>query len=176
MAFSISDMLSGGLKSGGARPSLFDVSIIYSNINFGVDFNFLCRATSAPASTIGQIEIPYFGRKIKLAGDRLFDNWNTTIMNDEDFGIRNKLEIWHNSINTMTTNRKTISDNEYKAQAIVRQYGKNGDPLKSYNIVNCFPLNIADMPLDWDTTNQIQTFNVTWAYDYWTSGTTLPLY
>ena len=81
MTFSISDMISQGLTKGGARPSLFDVSITYSNITFGESFKFLCRATSAPASTIGRIEIPYFGRKIKLAGDREFDNWNTTIMN-----------------------------------------------------------------------------------------------
>jgi hypothetical protein len=172
MTFKISDIISRGLVGGGARPSLFDVSITYGGINFPEDFKFLCRATSAPASTIGHIEIPYFGRKIKLAGDRTFENWNTTIMNDEDFDIRNKLEQWHNSINTITTNLRTVDN--YKAQATVTQYSKTGDskPIKTYNIVNCFPLNIADMPLDWDTTNQIQTFNVTWAYDYWTSDTT----
>lgn len=167
MTFSISDIISRGLVRGGARPSLFDVSITYGNINFAEDFKFLCRATSAPASTIGHIEIPYFGRKIKLAGDRTFENWNTTIMNDEDFYYRNRLEQWHNSINTITTNLRNVDD--YKAQATVTQYSKDSKPIKTYNIVNCFPLNIADMPLDWDTTNQIQTFNVTWAYDYWTS-------
>jgi hypothetical protein len=178
MAFNINDFLGNGLSKGGARPSLFDVVMTFPNDlgesgNVGVEvlskLRFTCRATSIPASTIGEVAVPYFGRQIKLAGDRVFANWAVTVMNDEDYSVRNAFEIWHNSINTIVSNRKTgISPNGYKTGiATVTQYSKEGSAIKQYDFINIFPINLDEMNMDWDATNQIQTFGVTFAYDYW---------
>jgi len=178
MAFNINEFIGRGLNKGGARPSLFDVVMTFpadlgDSGNVGIEalekLRFTCRASSIPASTIGEVQVPYFGRQIKLAGDRVFANWSVTVMNDEDYLVRNAFEIWHNSINTIVSNIKTsTSPNDYKsATATVTQYSKDGGPIKSYDFVNIFPLNLEEMGLDWDGTNQIQTFGVTFAYDYW---------
>ena len=175
MAFNINNFIKSGLTGGGARPSLFEVSL---NFPPGFEyirgttedkFRFTCRATSIPASTIGQVEVPYFGRTIKLAGDRTFADWNVTVMNDEDYLVRNAIESWHGSINSIVENNKTLPGNDYKSlTARVVQFSKSGQrDIKTYTFVNIFPVNVAEMALDWESTNQIQTFDVTFAYDYW---------
>lgn len=171
MAFNINDFKSRGLTKGGVRPSLFQVEL---NPNIGEDsattekFIFTCRASEVPAATIDQVEVPYFGRKIKLAGDRTFDNWSVTIMNDEDYLVRNMFEDWSNQINQLAGNIKLLPANTYKAtDATVTQFSKDGSKIRAYQFVGIFPISVAAMGLDWDTTNTIQTFDVTFAYDYW---------
>lgn len=171
MAFNINDFKSRGLTKGGVRPSLFQVEL---NPNIGEDsatmekFVFTCRASEVPAATVDQIEVPYFGRKIKLAGDRTFDNWSVTVMNDEDYLVRNMFEDWSNQINQLAGNIKLLPANSYKAtDAIVTQFSKDGSKIRAYQFVGIFPISVAAMGLDWDSTNTIQTFDVTFAYDYW---------
>ena len=178
MAFDINNFKAQGLTRGGARPSLFRVELslppILRSLNQNLaKFTYTCRASSIPAATVAPIEVPYFGRKIKLAGDRTFADWSVTIMNDEDFAVRRMFEEWSNVINTYETNYKTVPTNEYKvADAVVTQFTKAGDaiPLGKYTFIGMFPLEISAMDLDWDATNTIQTFNVTFAYDYWIPG------
>jgi hypothetical protein len=176
MAFNIENFKTLGLTNGGARPSLFDVLITFPSVgragslapDLFSKISFTCRATSIPASTIGEVQVPYFGRQIKLAGDRSFANWSVTVMNDESYSVRNSFEVWHNSINTIESNLKVEPNNVYKnATADVSHYSKTGDLIKRYTFKNIFPLNIDEMNMDWDATNQIQTFGVTFAYDYW---------
>jgi hypothetical protein len=171
MAFNINQFKSRGLTKGGARPSLFQVQI---NPNIGEDpvavekFTFTCRASEVPASTVESIDVPYFGRKIKLAGDRSFADWSVTVMNDEDYIVRNMFEDWSNKINQLAGNRKLLSNNSYKfSDALVTQFSKDGSPIRAYNFVGIFPVQVSNMALDWDSTNAIQTFDVTFAYDYW---------
>lgn len=174
MAFNINEFIGRGLTEGGARPSLFQVTLNFPpgfTLIPGTEekFSFTCRATTIPASTIGQVDVPYFGRTIKLAGDRTFADWNVTVMNDEDYLVRDAFEAWHNSINSITGNNKALPGNVYKSlSATVVHFSKNGQrDIKAYTFVNIFPVNIAEMSLDWEATNQIQTFGVTFAYDYW---------
>jgi len=171
MAFNINQFKSRGLTKGGARPSLFQVQI---NPNIGEDpvaiekFTFTCRASEVPASTVESINVPYFGRQIKLAGDRSFADWSVTVMNDEDYLVRNMFEDWSNKINQLAGNRKLLSNNSYKfSDALVTQFSKDGSPIRAYNFVGIFPVQVSNMALDWDNTNTIQTFDVTFAYDYW---------
>lgn len=170
MAFNITD-IRAGLRLGGARPTLFQVEIT-NPVNNVSDFTvpFLVRATNLPASTINPIEIPYFGRKIRIAGDRTFDVWNTTIMNDEDFAIRHTLEQWHNQINTLQSNLNTGGSSApeiYKSTAIVTQFGKAGNQLRRYRFNGIFPTEISSIELDWENTDTIENFSVTWAYDWY---------
>lgn len=173
MAFNINEFRKLGLTNGGARPSLFEV-VIYPGIVEVADtatltkFTFTCSASEIPAATIGSIDVGYFGRQIKLAGDRTYADWSVTVLNDEDFSVRNMFEAWSNQINQFVGNVKISKGNSYKnGSAIVTQFGTSGQKLRSYEFVGIFPTNIANIGLDWDQQNRIQTFDVTFSYDYW---------
>jgi hypothetical protein len=172
MAFNVNEFIAAGLKFGGARSSLFQVNIT-NPINGISDFQFplLCRATNIPASTVNTIEVPYFGRRVKLAGNRVYAEWPTTIMNDEDYLIRNALEQWNNSINIPQSNLRDLASSSpanYKSTAQVTHFSKTGIPIRVYELVNIWPSNIDAMDLSWDGGDTIQEFNCTWQYDYWT--------
>lgn len=185
MAFNINTFVGNGLTKGGARPSLFEVFMSFPNVS-GIPtdvenkFRFTCRSTSIPASTVSSIDIPYFGRTIKLNGDRTFADWNVTVMNDEDYIVRNAFEAWHNAINSIVSNKRELAPaadgTGFKQNATVNHYSKSGSDviIKTYNFVGMFPVNVAEMALDWEATNQVQTFGVTFAYDYWEPITVSP--
>jgi hypothetical protein len=165
MAFNINDMRSG-LALGGAKPSLFQVQISNPVTSLAdLKAPFMIRAAALPASTLTPIEVPYFGRKIKVAGDRTFDPWTVTVINDEDFLVRNAMEQWMNSINSHTGNLRLATS--YKAQATITQYGKSGNVLRVYKFHGLFPTESTAIAMDWET-DAIETFDVTFQYDYWT--------
>lgn len=183
MPFNIDTFRSNGLTYGGARASLFEITIPSPPTGIGVSgaaaqLTFLARAAQIPAMTIDPVEIPYFGRKIKLAGDRTFADWTITVMNDEDFAIRSMFENWSNKINSLVSNRNSAGQQplNYKCEAFVHQYGKagidspnskDGGIIRSYKFAGLFPTTIDAIALDWDNTNAVQTFDVTFSYDYW---------
>lgn len=158
------------LQFGGARPSQFDVTIVPTNpaLTLGLEnLRFFCRAASLPSSTVGVVDVPYFGRKIKVAGDRVFEDWTVTVINDEDFLIRNAMERWVSFINSPEGN--LASSNvplEYKGIGLVRQHSKAGGVIRTYNINGLFPTVVSAIDVDWDATDQIEEFQVTFALDY----------
>lgn len=170
MAFNVNDFLANGLPNGGARPTLFQVDFFlpFATPN-GNKGQFLCRAASIPPAPLDVIRVPYFGRHIKLAGDREFPNWQTTIMNDEDFPLRVAMEKWSNLINTLISNEMdpSVFPTGYKGSANVTQFGKGGATLAIYRFVGLFPVNVDQMRMDWEAQNQLQVFDVEFAYDYW---------
>jgi len=166
MAFSINEFKSR-LTYGGARPTLFQVQLTNPIAPLAdLKVPFMAKAASLPASTTGQIIAPFFGRQVKYGGDRVFEDWTVTIINDEDFQIRNALEAWSNAINTHVSNDRALPQN-YKSDAIVIQYGKDGRILRQYSFQGLFPLNISDIPLAWEQQDTIEEFTVTFAYDLW---------
>lgn len=170
MAFNINEMRSQ-LTAGGAKASLFQVQIT-NPVNGIADLKvpFMVQATQIPESTLGTIEVPYFGRKIKLAGDRTFPQWTVTVINDEDFLIRNAMESWSAAINSHQGNLRgfgSASPTQYKAQAQVTQYSKTGVPLRTYQFNGIYPQQIASIGLDWNTTDDIERFDVTFDFDWW---------
>ena len=170
--FSVAEF-KANLQKGGARSTLFQVQLTAPNaLGVQIDLNkvpFLARAAQIPASNVGLIPIPYFGRTVKMAGDRTFEPWTVTIINDEDFAIRNALEAWSNSINNMRGNTRlgTAQNLSYKATASVTQYSKNGDILRVYNFEGLYPQNISAIDLSWSNVDQIEEFQVTFEYDNW---------
>jgi hypothetical protein len=180
MAFAISEFKSN-LKQGGARPSLFRVIFDYpTNIpDPPTKASFLVKATTIPASTIGSYDVYYHGKAIKVAGDRSFDTWDTTIFNDEDFGIRNTLEDWMATISNHTLNtrdkdvfrandRSEGSTAKYKSSLMVTQYSKAGDDLRTYIFKGAWPSALSTINLDWSS-QEIEEFTCTWMYDSWHS-------
>lgn len=170
MAFNINEMRSQ-LTLGGARPSQFQVRIVNAGNNVAdIKTPFMVQAASIPPATITEIPVPYFGRKMKVAGDRTYDNWSVTILNDEDFLIRNAMEEWSNKINSFQGNVREFGSGaplQYKSEATVTQYSKTGVPIREYTFHGLFPLTISEIALDWDTTDTIETFTVDFAYDWW---------
>ena len=169
------------LKHGGARPSLFKVIFDYpSGIpNPPTNASFLVKATTIPASTIGSYDVYYHGKAIKVAGDRTYDTWDTTIFNDEDFGIRNTLENWMNSISNHKLNTRdkgtfqNMSEGDvakYKSTLKVQQLSKAGKVLRTYTFVGAWPSALSTINLDWATASEIEEFTCTWVYDSWTIG------
>lgn len=177
MAFNVNEIRSQ-LTLGGARNSLFQVTFANPANSVGdIKVPFMVRASQIPAATLGVIEVPYFGRKIRLAGDRTFAEWTVVVMNDEDFLIRNAMEEWSNQINTFQGNLRAFgaaSPLLYKSTAQVVQYSKTGVPIREYTFNGIFPVEVSPIELDWNNTDSIQEFQVTFVYDWWevSGGTT----
>jgi len=170
MAFNVNEIRSQ-LTLGGARPTLFQVTIQNpANSVADIKTPFMVQAAQIPAATLGTIEVGYFGRKVKLAGDRNFDVWTVTIMNDEDFLVRNAMEQWSNTINSFQGNLRGFGASSpllYKSQAQVIQYSKTGVPIRTYNFDGIYPVEVSPIELDWNSQDTIELFTVTFQYDYW---------
>jgi len=175
------------LKHGGARPSLFKVIFYYpsgitTRPNPPNQASFLVKTTTIPASTIGSYDVFYHGKAIKVAGDRTFDTWDTTIINDEDFGIRNTLENWMGRISDHklnTRDKEVFNTSEgdvakYKSTLKVQQFGRNGTTLRTYIFTGAWPSALSTINLDWSTASEIEEFTCTWVYDSWFLDHNLP--
>lgn len=169
MAFDITTFRSN-LKWGGARTNLFSVSITNPVLGIAdLEIPIKCRAASLPAVTNNPIEVAYFGRRVKYPGNRTIEDWNVTIINDEDFLIRNALEAWSNGINSFEGNTRTLGSSSpelYKSEAVVRQYSQTEAVLRTYKFIGIFPTQISPIELDWDS-DGIQNFNVNFSVDYY---------
>lgn len=165
MPFNINDFRSQ-LTYGGARFSHFQVQIQNPVNSLGdIKVPFMVKASQLPQSTVGMIEIPYFGRKIKEAGDRTYDAWTVTVINDEDFLIKNALEEWSHAINSPVGNVRRSP--LYQSEAQVTQYSKAGLPIRTYSFRNIWPADLTAIDVAWDNTDAIEEFQVTFQYDYW---------
>lgn len=162
------------LRGGGARPNLFKATINFPGYaNGDVEItSFLCTAAQLPASTLGLITVPFRGRQVKLAGDRTFDTWTPTIINDTDFSVRNSMERWMNGMNQHNTNTGLTNVNDYSADLFVEQLDKDGSTLKTYNFRGCFPTSISAIDLSYAAADQIEEFAVEFQVQYWESNTT----
>lgn len=174
MAFNINEFKTAGLTFGGARPSLFQLTvsppvILGLNPDSALKFQFLARAAELPASTVSSFNVSYFGREIKFSGERTFADWRVTIMNDEDFAVRSMFEAWLNSMNSMESNirRTEIVEEGYKSIVDITQFSKNGDVIRAYQLIGAFPTSAEAIALDWNNGNQTEEFVVNFAYDYW---------
>jgi hypothetical protein len=182
MAFNINDIKSQ-LQYGGASPALFQVRMTFPGgltlTNGGASSNraeqkisFMCKAAQIPSQTVGVITVPYFGRQLKVAGNRTFEDWTVTVINDEDFLIRATLEEWNKAINShegnLRSNGATSNPNSYKGTAEVWQYSKAEGtlPIRKYVFEGIFPSTLAAIDLNWETEG-IQEFTTTFSYDYW---------
>lgn len=162
------------IVGGGARPNLFKATINFPGYAEGdVEItSFLCEAAQLPGSTVGLITVPFRGRQLKLAGDRVFDTWSPTIINDTDFKIRNSMERWMNGINAHSANTGLTSPIDYEADLIVEQLDKDESVLKKYTFRGCFPTAISPIDLSYGTNDDIERFSVEFQVQYWESNTT----
>ena len=161
----------------GVRPNMFQVDISFPG-QVDADqtlVSYMCKSAVLPASNIGVIEVPFRGRTVKIAGDRTFDNWSATFINDKEMKSRAYFEQWLNQINTHKENTAQIIDpTEYGRSLVVRQLEKDnsqaGDELRSYKLWYAFPISTSAIDLAYDSNDQIEEFTVEFQYSYWTVG------
>tara|TARA_Y100000768_G_scaffold327368_1_gene265009 strand:- start:857 stop:1447 length:591 start_codon:yes stop_codon:yes gene_type:complete len=164
------------LLGGGARPNLFEVEL--TTLPEGItgwsadNFRYMCKAAQLPASNIAAIDVPFRGRIFKVAGDRTFDTWTVTIINDEGFLLRNAFENWMDAISLLANNMGATNPSSYMTNAKVFQLGRGskinsedskGDKnvvLKEYEFVDIFPTNISAIDLSYESSDTIEEFTV----------------
>jgi len=188
------------LAGGGARPNLFEVEIPSFPVAAGANvwrtgsdqeadtFKFLCKAAQLPASNIAPIDVPFRGRILKVAGDRTFDTWTVTVINDENFLLRNAFEVWMQGISKNSNNTGATNPGSYMTYALVHQLGRGADrgiesttnspaadgtaitPLKTYTFYDIFPTNISAIDLSYDSSDAIEEYTVEFQIQYWEPG------
>lgn len=184
------------LAGGGARPNLFEVSIpafpaaVSEAWGSGDDgengtFKFLCTAAQLPASNVAEVAVPFRGRSLKVAGDRTFDPWTVTVLNDEDFKLRTAFERWANELSKLDDATGVTNPTSYMTDAYVQQLGRgattfsqNNDGgesaiLRTYKFFDIFPQTISAIELNYDSTNTVENFQVTFSVQYFTIGESL---
>ena len=180
------------LVGGGARPNLFEVNIelpdgVTGLADFRDDVRFMVKAAEIPAANIGNIPVPFRGRVLPVAGDRTFDPWTVTVINDAKFNIRDAMEQWSNKINDLQFDVGDISPSNYQTKAEVFQLSRGGkttsasstggetiNVLRTYNFEGIYPSVVSSIPLDYGATDSIEEFQVTFNYLFWTVGNGLP--
>ena len=170
MAFNVSTFQSA-LAKGGARPSLFDMTITTPS-TIGSKFDDMqthCNVSAIPPLTVTPIERQYFGRTVKIPGDMVFGDLNTTIINSENFSIRNDVDDWMNAMNTHVANIGFSDNDSWTGTIKLTQYSKDGDSLMTWTFVDAWPQTVAEIALSYDTASDIEQYDVTWAYNYYTS-------
>ena len=168
------------LKGGGARPNLFRVDLG----DFGgqgapglgwntaqTDFNFLCKATSMPTQTIGSVDVPFRGRILKVAGDRTFEPWSVTVINDESFNVRKAFEAWGRRINDLETGVGVVTPNNYMGSGTIQQLSRSVGPddakvLQEYMVKDIWPSEIGSIDLSYESSDAIEEFTVTFQVQY----------
>lgn len=162
------------LVGGGARANQFFVNLTFpSFLPVGslasYKGQFLCKSAQLPASTLENTPVLYRGRQINFAGERSFAPWTITILNDTDFALRNAFEAWMNGINNHRDNTGRTAANQYQVDMQVFQLDRNGGIIKQYDFKDAYPLETSAIGLSFDVNNEIETFDVTFQYNFWTS-------
>ena len=164
------------LRGGGARANQFKVTLPFPGYaavgGETSDMAFLCTATSTPASNVAEVAVPFRGRSLYVAGDRTFDTWTTTVLNDTDFKIYRAVERWLNGINNMSDNEGIANPSDYQVDAFVDHLDRNGTTLKSWTFRGLFPTALPGIALNYGTNDAVETFDVTWRYQYFETDTT----
>ena len=165
------------LTGGGARANLFEVVLNFPDAaqpdsDTLEKTRFMVKGANMPASNIQQIEVPFRGRVLKIAGDRTFDSWTVTVLNDTDFSIRSAFERWMNTINRVSDNTGLVNPADYQADAYVYQLDRDGSVLRSYRFYDVFPTQVSPIELSYDAQG-IQEFTVELQVQWWeaTKGT-----
>ena len=160
------------LAGGGTRPNLFEVEIAFPN-ETQIDNDtkeksrFLINSAALPASNITPIDVNFRGRILKIAGDRTFDTWTVTVLNDVDFSIRSAFEKWMNLINKMEDNTGEQDPAIYQPDAYVHQLDRDGSTLRTYKFHDVFPTQVSQIDLSYETTDAIEEFTVEFQVQWW---------
>lgn len=158
-------------RGAGVRPNQFKVQLNFPTVAGGADVaalsEFMCSAATLPESQLGTIETFFRGRAVKTPGDRTFDAWTVTIINDTDFKLRNALENWSEYMNSNSTNLSYLTTSSVWRDLTVTQLDRVGNEVKTYKMIGAWPKTVSAIDLRFDDTNSIETYTVQFEYQYW---------
>jgi len=162
------------LIGGGARPNLFKATLNFPGYAGGnVELtSFMCKAAQLPGSTIAPVMVPFRGRQLQIAGDRTFEPWTVTIINDTGMDVRNAMERWMNGINSHSQNTGLANPVDYTADMSIEQLNKAGEVTKKYDFRGVWPSNVSAIEMSYESNDQIEEFTVEFQITYWESNTT----
>lgn len=171
MSFRVDDF-KAKLAGGGARPNLFRCTVNFPGYAGGNSelTSFMCKAAQLPSSVVAQIDVPFRGRQLKVAGDRTFENWTITVINEATMEVRNSFERWMNGINEHRAGTGLVNPVDYQADLTIEQLGRDDSILKTVNLRGAFPVNVSGIDLSYDTTDALEEYTVEFAYQYWEQG------
>ena len=164
------------LQGGGVRPTMFEVELTFPESvapdlgEVARDGTFLIKAAGLPSSQIGLIQVPFRGRKLKVAGDRSFEDWTVTIINDVSFGLRVAMEKWSEKIQNHNYAMGAANLSDYYAAAVVRQLDRDGEQLRAYRFEGIWPQTVGEIGLDFEATDSIEQYDVNFAVQYWSAA------
>ena len=163
------------LTNGGARPNQFAVQLSFPTFVTGQALAvarapFLVSIAELPGQTVNPAIVQYRGREVKFVGDRIFAPWTITVLNDADMSIRNAMEQWMGGMEDYATKFGQLQPSQYQRDLQVFQLDRNGNALKSYNIVNAFPVDLSPIALDFGANDQISSFTVTFQYQHFVTS------
>jgi len=157
------DQFKAQLIGGGPRANRFKVFIPRA----GNKIEFLCKAANIPAGTLGEVIVPFRGHNLKLAGERTFEDWQITVINDVEFSVRSGLEAWQEEIQAMDSGEGATSTDYLISRAFVEQLNKDDSVLARYEFFNMFPKNIGAIELSYDTVDALEEFTVDFTFSHW---------
>lgn len=166
MALNIDGIKSAFTNGDFARPNLFEISIPSLDKNI----KYKCRAAGLPAGEVEAIKISYQNRKYPLAGDRTFADWTITMYNDAAHDTRQQFLDWQIQAAAMDKSIYGENPDTYLRNAGVDQFDRQGEVQATYNFYWVYPTNVGEIQLDWDSNNEVETFDVTFTVGYWTKG------
>lgn len=156
------------LGAGGARPNQFEVTLTWPTAVTGpTDSHLLVTSAALPASNVNPTIVQYRGREVKFAGERTFDPWTITVLNDTDMSMRKAFEQWSNLMNDRITNGGETAPADYMADLSVDQLGRNDEKIRGYVLLNAFPITVSEVSLAFSANDMISEFNVTFQYSHW---------
>ena len=163
------------LTNGGARPNQFAVQLSFPTYVTGQALAvarapFLVSVAELPGQTVNPAIVQYRGREVKFVGDRVYAPWTITVLNDAEMSIRSAMEQWMGGMEDYANKFGRLQPSEYQRDAQVFQLDRNGNALKSYNIINAFPVDLSPVALDFGANDQISSFTVTFQYQHFTTS------
>lgn len=169
------DQFKAAMVGGGARANQFFVALSFpSYVTQGgaasAQAAFLVNATTLPGSVVNPTLIPYRGREVKFAGERIFNPWQIQVLNDVSFNIRNSFEKWMAGMNDLQNNSGRTNPRDYQTNVTVTQLDRNNNPLKIYTLHSAFPVEVSDINLSYADNDTIETYTVTFQYQHYTTG------
>ena len=157
------DEFKSQLIAGGVRSNRFKVYIP----RMGENIEFMCKTAAIPGSTLPVVEVPFRGHRLKIAGDRTFEDWTVTIINDTSFTARTAVEQWMLSIQDLDSGVGATDLDYLVSRATISQLNRDDSVIASYELFNMYPQTLNNIELSYDTSDEIQTFDVTFSYSHW---------
>lgn len=157
------------MRAGGARSNQFTVTLLFPAFVAAGQAtqacSFLCKATSVPAMKIDDIEVPYRGRPVHFAGERSYEPWNVTVINDGTFFTRKAFERWSAGIANLADTTGLTNPADYQVTLAVDQLDRNNNILKTYTFYDAYPTEIGTMELSYENPN-IQQYDVQFRFNW----------